>query len=82
MYEFATAGTWKEDTQHPLIRWGLLALVCMDLLFLFSISVFRQMFYNVFYITHVISAVVMLAAVSVSFRRCQYIRNSDMSMLM
>ncbi|EED79879.1 hypothetical iron reductase [Postia placenta Mad-698-R] len=63
MYELATAGTWKEDTQHPLIRWGLLALVCMDLLFLFSISVFRQMFYNGFYITHVISAVVMLAAV-------------------
>ncbi|KAF9808507.1 hypothetical protein IEO21_07862 [Rhodonia placenta] len=55
--------TWNEATTLPPIRLGLLALTCMDILFLLSISTLRQICYPVFYASHVVAAIVMLAAV-------------------
>ncbi|EED82579.1 hypothetical iron reductase [Postia placenta Mad-698-R] len=55
--------TWNEATTLPPIRFGLLALTCMDILFLLSISTLRQICYPVFYASHVVAAIVMLAAV-------------------
>ena len=49
------------ETNH---RWGCVALGCMDILFLFSLSGVRQMYYHLFYVTHSIAAVVLLVAVS------------------
>lgn len=49
------------ETNH---RWGCVALGCMDILFLFSLSGVRQMYYHLFYVTHSIAAIVLLIAVS------------------
>ncbi|KZT71208.1 hypothetical protein DAEQUDRAFT_750102 [Daedalea quercina L-15889] len=48
------------ETNH---RWGCVALGCMDILFLFSLSGVRQMYYQLFFVTHSIAAVVLLVAV-------------------
>lgn len=63
VYEWTSTGTWNEATTLPPIRLGLLALTCMDILFLLSISTLRQICYPVFYASHVVAAIVMLAAV-------------------
>ncbi|PCH39469.1 iron reductase [Wolfiporia cocos MD-104 SS10] len=47
---------------HISIIWGIVALACMDILFLFSVSTFRQMFYHVFYMSHVFAAILMMVA--------------------
>ncbi|KAH9918084.1 uncharacterized protein B0H18DRAFT_1032521 [Fomitopsis serialis] len=62
LYEFVSTGRWSVVVTVPHLTWGLVALICMDVLFLFSISTFREMFYHVFYVTHVVAAVLMMAA--------------------
>ncbi|TFY62034.1 hypothetical protein EVJ58_g4117 [Rhodofomes roseus] len=62
LYEFVSAGRWRVVVTVPHLQWGLVALVCMDVLFLLSISTFREMFYHVFYVTHVIASILMMAA--------------------
>ncbi|TFY62033.1 hypothetical protein EVJ58_g4126 [Rhodofomes roseus] len=47
------------ETNHV---WGCVALGCMDILFLFSLGGVRQMYYNLFYTTHIIAAIVLLVA--------------------
>ena len=54
---------WTETIQEPFIRWGLVALVSIDILFLFSLSPIRQKFYNIFFATHLIALIVLLFAV-------------------
>ncbi|KAH9918068.1 incomplete iron reductase [Fomitopsis serialis] len=48
------------ETNHV---WGCVAMGCMDILWLFSISAVRQMYYHLFFVTHSIAAVVLLIAV-------------------
>ena len=57
------AGVWTEKIQETYIRWGLVALVCMDILFFFALAFIRQHYYNFFYISHSIALVVLLVAV-------------------
>ncbi|KAH9838087.1 iron reductase [Rhodofomes roseus] len=62
MYEFTSTGAWSTVIVLAHIRWGLVGLVCMDFLFLFSVSSFRQRFYHVFYASHIVSAIILLIA--------------------
>ncbi|KZT71167.1 hypothetical protein DAEQUDRAFT_707501 [Daedalea quercina L-15889] len=62
LYDLVSAGRWSLVVTVPYLTWGLVALVCMDVLFLFSLNTFRQMFYHVFYVTHVIASILMMAA--------------------
>lgn len=63
VYRWVQAGVWTQRTQEMYIRWGLVALVSMDILFFFSLAFIRQNYYNVFYVSHSISLVVLLVAV-------------------
>ena len=49
---------------EPNIVWGCIALGFMDVLWLLSLSQLREIYYNLFYATHVISAIGVLVAVS------------------
>lgn len=53
-------------TEHlkTYVKWGIVSLVSMDVLFAFSVSVIREMHYQFFYVSHVIAAVIMLVSVS------------------
>ncbi|CCL98745.1 uncharacterized protein FIBRA_00750 [Fibroporia radiculosa] len=62
IFQFLLGGSFSEHVNDELI-WGVVALVCVDILFFFSLDFFRQMFYNIFHATHVISAVIMMAAI-------------------
>ncbi|KZT71155.1 hypothetical protein DAEQUDRAFT_810137 [Daedalea quercina L-15889] len=62
IYEAMDAGDWSRVIYKGVIHWGIVALVCMDILFLLSLSTFVQRFYHIFYISHIVSAVVMLFA--------------------
>ena len=45
--------------------WGLVALVCFDMLGIFSMQFVRSRFYNFFIATHVVGLIVVLFSVSV-----------------
>ncbi|KAI0946789.1 hypothetical protein AcW1_010148 [Taiwanofungus camphoratus] len=60
-YSWSIDGTFRKHLQ-PSIIWGFVGLVAVDLLFLLSLSVFRQMFFHAFYATHIITAGVILVA--------------------
>ncbi|KAI0916569.1 hypothetical protein AcV5_003023 [Taiwanofungus camphoratus] len=51
-------------TEHlkTYVKWGIVSLVSMDVLFAFSVSVIREMHYQFFYVSHVIAAVIMLVS--------------------
>ncbi|KZT71970.1 hypothetical protein DAEQUDRAFT_723603 [Daedalea quercina L-15889] len=46
----------------PNIIWGCVALGCMDVLWLLSLSAVRQTYYNLFYVSHVIAAITVIVA--------------------
>lgn len=57
------AGDWTENIKITWIRWGLVALVAIDILFFLALHFIRQHYYNVFYVSHSIALVVLLVAV-------------------
>lgn len=56
-------GIWTARLQDPTFRWGLVALVSIDLLFLSSLSYIRHHYYNLFFYTHSTAMIVLLIAV-------------------
>lgn len=50
----------------PSNYWGLIALICADVLVLFSTRWMRDKAYNLFLSTHIISFILILPAVSLS----------------
>lgn len=68
--KWSQTGTIAEHME-PNIVWGCIALAFMDVLWLLSLSQMRQIYYNLFYATHVISAIGVLIAVSLPFHRSQ-----------
>ncbi|KAI0081357.1 hypothetical protein K474DRAFT_1588111 [Panus rudis PR-1116 ss-1] len=63
IYKWTQAGTFTQHIQPAEIRWGLVALVSFDILFFFSLSVFRQKVYQFFYATHFVALIVALIAI-------------------
>lgn len=53
----------SQKLAEPFVRWGIVALVCFDLLSLFSIQFVRTKSYNFFFGTHVVGLLVTLFAV-------------------
>ncbi|KDQ51900.1 hypothetical protein JAAARDRAFT_139501 [Jaapia argillacea MUCL 33604] len=62
IYKFSQAHTWLEHYHHTYIKWGIVGLVSLDCLFLFSMSILRTRAYNVFYATHQIALILFLVA--------------------
>ncbi|TFK47381.1 hypothetical protein OE88DRAFT_1811188 [Heliocybe sulcata] len=63
VYKWVYAGIWTKQAEMAYILWGIVALVCLDILFFFSTSIWRLRAYNIFYVSHVIAFIVFLVAV-------------------
>ncbi|KAI6129320.1 ferric reductase like transmembrane component-domain-containing protein [Pisolithus croceorrhizus] len=62
VYKWSIAGKLSTELAQPFIRWGLVALVCFDLLGIGSTQFVRSKSYNFFIITHVLGSFVFLFA--------------------
>ncbi|TFY64102.1 hypothetical protein EVJ58_g2857 [Rhodofomes roseus] len=68
LHALAYFAKWSQEpggiapNMEPKIIWGCVALGCMDVLWLFSISAVRQTYYNLFYVSHVVAAIAVLVA--------------------
>lgn len=61
-YQWSLAGSFMQQLKNPFTAWGLVALVCLDCMFLFSTSIWRQKAYVFFLPTHTIGAILVLPA--------------------
>jgi len=52
-----------QQLKRPFTAWGLVALVCLDCMVLFSTALWRQKAYPLFLATHSIGAILVLPAV-------------------
>jgi hypothetical protein len=64
VYAWSLNGTVYENLADPYVRWGILALVCCDLLGFGSTEFVRSRSYNLFLVTHILGLIVFLFAVS------------------
>lgn len=60
---------WSQDGtiashMEAYVIWGCIALGGMDVLYLLSFTAMRQTYYQLFYVSHIVAAVVVLVAVS------------------
>ncbi|KAF8443883.1 ferric reductase like transmembrane component-domain-containing protein [Boletus edulis BED1] len=62
IYEWTIAGVILQRLDEPFIRWGLVALVCFDLLGFFSVHCVRTKSYNLFFGTHFVGLILALFA--------------------
>ncbi|KAH7912892.1 hypothetical protein BJ138DRAFT_1082687 [Hygrophoropsis aurantiaca] len=62
IYQWTFSGTFSKYIIQPANIWALVALGCLDLIYFFSTSFWRQKAYNVFFSTHVIGFVIFLPA--------------------
>jgi ferric-chelate reductase len=67
VYAWSLNGTVYENLADPYVRWGILALVCFDLLGFGSTEFVRSRSYNLFLVTHIVGLIVFLFAVSPFF---------------
>ena len=67
VYEWSIAGTISEKILQPSVIRGLVALVGVDMLGIFSMQSVRSKFYNLFFATHIVGSIVLLFSVSVFF---------------
>lgn len=67
VYVWSLTGTFQQNIRRPSSIWGLVALICVDLIFFFSTSFWRQKAYNIFLVTHIIGFILVLPAVSLPF---------------
>ncbi|KAI6157280.1 ferric reductase like transmembrane component-domain-containing protein [Pisolithus tinctorius] len=63
IYKWSLAGQLSKELAQPYIRWGLVGLVCVDLLCVGSTQFVRSKSYNLFIITHALGLFVFLFAV-------------------
>lgn len=64
VYLWAIEGTVKFHMSNPTNARATVGLVCIDILAFFSTSFWRNKYYNVFLVSHVIAVVGLLASVS------------------
>lgn len=62
VYKWSLAGTISEKLAEDYIRWGIVALICLDLLGFCSTEYVRSKSYNLFIATHVVSLIIFLFA--------------------
>ncbi|KZT06668.1 uncharacterized protein LAESUDRAFT_653145 [Laetiporus sulphureus 93-53] len=68
LHALAYFAKWSEETGGIAANmttshiWGCVALGSMDVICLFSLPIVRQMYYQLFFVTHVVAAVVLLFA--------------------
>ncbi|KAG6327686.1 hypothetical protein ID866_11403, partial [Astraeus odoratus] len=60
LYKWNIAGITSTELAQPYVRWGLVSLVCIDLLGICSTQFVRSKSYNLFIITHALGLFVLL----------------------
>ncbi|KAF8634778.1 hypothetical protein AX15_000734 [Amanita polypyramis BW_CC] len=63
-YKWSVLGTASQSFKIPYVRWGLVTLICLDVLFVFSLPVWRKKGYNIFRLTHYVGYLLIVPAVS------------------
>ncbi|GJF00186.1 iron reductase [Phanerochaete sordida] len=64
IYKWTLEGKWVAETKQQYVRWGLVALVALDVLLVFALGAVRRHHYNLFYASHSAALVVLLIAIS------------------
>ncbi|KAF8625150.1 hypothetical protein AX15_005535, partial [Amanita polypyramis BW_CC] len=62
-YEWSFNGTFATRIAETRNIWGMIALICVDLIFIFSTSFWRTKAYNVFLTTHFLGYIIAIPAV-------------------
>ncbi|TFK70007.1 hypothetical protein BDN72DRAFT_896809 [Pluteus cervinus] len=68
-YKWSLQGIFMRMLARKITTWGLIGLLFLDLLFLFSLPWWRNRAYNVFLTTHILSFVLVLPAVYIHMPR-------------
>ncbi|KAF8154708.1 hypothetical protein B0H34DRAFT_717545 [Crassisporium funariophilum] len=61
-YQWSLDGTFKQSMKRSNSIWGLVALICIDMIFFFSTAYWRQRAYNLFLTTHIFGFIFVLPA--------------------
>ncbi|TFK83417.1 incomplete iron reductase [Polyporus arcularius HHB13444] len=70
-YSWSIQGTFAKSIALPKFTWGLVALICADLLLLLSTDFVRQNFYNAVFIpSHTIGGIIMFVALANHYPVC------------
>ncbi|KIK63905.1 hypothetical protein GYMLUDRAFT_422562 [Collybiopsis luxurians FD-317 M1] len=72
IYKWCIAKDFMEEIAEPKNYWGLIGLICIDGLFLFSTEIFRKKAYNLFIATHISSLTVLIVAMLYHYRGTVY----------
>ncbi|KAI9459069.1 hypothetical protein HD554DRAFT_2029376 [Boletus coccyginus] len=70
IYRWSLAGNISQKIVQPYVLWGIVALVCFDLLGFFSIQCVRTKYHNLFFWTHAVGLIVALIAACFHRRDC------------
>ncbi|KAJ3740075.1 hypothetical protein DFH05DRAFT_1510178 [Lentinula detonsa] len=62
IYKWCLASSFMEEIANPQCYWGLIGLICIDALFLFSTEFVRKKAYNIFLATHISALTVLVIA--------------------
>lgn len=62
VYKWSLDGTLSQSLKSPSNMWGLVALACIDLIFIFSTQYWRGKAYNLFLSTHILGFTLVLPA--------------------
>ncbi|KAI1792298.1 iron reductase [Ganoderma leucocontextum] len=63
IYRFTMQNRWTRIIAQPPFAWGLVSLILLDILFLFSLAWLRQKFYNLFISTHFVASIAFLVTI-------------------
>lgn len=63
VYKWTNSGDFVRHISEPRYAWGLVAIVCIDVLFFFSLAIWRLRAHNVFYLSHIAASILFLVAV-------------------
>lgn len=66
VYKWTLQGVFTLRLEQPRFRFGVVALVAVDILFVFSLAICRQRAYNIFLISHLVAFVVFIVAVRIT----------------
>ncbi|KAK7039203.1 hypothetical protein VNI00_010108 [Paramarasmius palmivorus] len=62
IYAWCMKGSFSHNISRPSMYWGLIALICMNSLYFFSLTFFRSRFYAFFITSHILSFSLLLPA--------------------
>ncbi|KAH8109484.1 ferric reductase like transmembrane component-domain-containing protein [Phellopilus nigrolimitatus] len=69
-YKWTIEGSLNENFQEPFVRWGLIGLIGLEILYFTSLGFFRHRAYNFFLSAHIIGIFLLLIGICFHFNTC------------